>query len=572
MSTTKNNTYDSIEKKQIISTATGKICADLVFKHATYVNVFSGELCTSDIAISGQTIVGMGSYHGLQEIDCTGKILLPGFLDGHIHLESSLVSPTEFAKAVIPHGTTTVVTDPHEIANVMGTSGISYMLEATEGLPLDVNFMLPSCVPATPLDESGAVLYAEDLLPFYKEKRVLGLAEMMDYISILDGENHVIDKITDATAFGKQIDGHAPAISGNDLNGYVAAGIGSDHECDSFESALEKLRLGQYIMIREGTAAQNLEALMPLLQEQYASRCMFCTDDKHPSDLLEKGHMDYIIKKAIALGANPITAIQVATHNCAQYFKLDKKGAIAPGYDADLVLIDSFEHFQIQSVYQKGNLVYDGNEIVPFAKPIISQELTNQAHDTFHVKPLTTDDFMTENPCGIIGLVAKEIVSTNEGLATAIDLTQDILKVAVVERHKMTGHIGIGYLKGYGLQSGAVATSVAHDSHNIIVVGTNECDMAFAVQKIIENKGGIVVVEKESVLAELPLSIAGLMSEAPLSEVNALLEAAKDKAIELGVSKSIDPFMTLSFMSLPVIPTLRLTTKGVFDVTTQKYI
>lgn len=560
-----------LKKRKIIAAAAGREPAELVLKNATYVNVFSGELCTDDIAVAEGLIVGMGRYHGEQEVDMAGRIVLPGFLDAHIHLESSLVSPREFVKAVLPHGTTTVITDPHEIANVMGTDGIEYMLQATEGLPVDVRFMLSSCVPATPLDESGANLDYRAIDSFYDYPRVQGLAEMMDFVGVINGDDSVVEKIVAAQAHHKKIDGHAPGISGNSLNAYIAAGVYSDHECADLGEALAKLQRGQFIMIREGTAARNLEALVPLLCSQYADRCMFCTDDKHPNDLLEKGHIDYIVRKAISLGADPITTIKVACQNAARYFQLNNRGAIAPGYLGDFVIIDDFESFRIREVYKKGQLMYDG-QLRDFAAPEIDPYLVERSHNTFHVAKLTEKDFLESRPRGVIGLVPGEIVSKDCGYASKIDQKKDILKIAVIERHRNTGHIGIGYLQGYGLKHGAVATSISHDSHNIIVVGTSEKEMAAAANRVVEMNGGIVVCQNEQTLAEVRLSIAGIMSEDSLVNVNRDLETAKERAFALGVSKDVDPFMTLSFMSLPVIPTLRLTTRGVFDVGQQKYV
>jgi len=560
-----------LKKRRVISVAAGREPADLVLKNATYVNVFSGELCTDDIAVAEGLIVGMGKYHGNTEVDMSGRIVLPGFLDAHIHLESSLVSPKEFVKAVLPHGTTTVITDPHEIANVMGTDGIEYMLQATEGLPVDVRFMLSSCVPATPLDESGANLDYRAIDSFYDHPRVQGLAEMMNFVGIINGDDSVVEKIVAAQAHHKKIDGHAPGLVGNDLNAYIAAGVYSDHECANLDEAIAKLQRGQFIMIREGTAARNLDALVPLLCSQYAERCMFCTDDKHPSDLLEKGHIDYIVKRAIALGADPITTIKVACHNAARYFLLNNRGAIAPGYLADFVVIDDFSSFRIEEVYKKGQLMFDGT-LRDFPTPEIDPYLQERAHHTFHVATLTETDFMEDRPRAVIGLVPREISSVDGGYADAIDPEKDILKIAVVERHRNTGHIGIGFLQGYGLRHGAVATSISHDSHNIIVVGASEREMALAANRVVELGGGIVVCDGDQILAEVKLGIAGIMSDDPLVDVNSALESAKDKAFALGVSRDIDPFMTLSFMSLPVIPTLRLTTRGVFDVVHQKYV
>ena len=561
-----------LKKQRIIAAAAGREPADLVLKNATFVNVFSNELSNMDIAVTEGLIVGMGSYHGQEEVDCTGKIVLPGFLDAHIHLESSLVSPTEFVKAVLPHGTTTVVTDPHEIANVMGTDGIEYMLQATENLPVDVRFMLPSCVPATPLDESGAILDYRAIDSFYDHPRVQGLAEMMNFVGAINGDEQTVEKIVAAQAHHKKIDGHAPDLVDNDLNAYIAAGVYSDHECHDLKDALAKLERGQFIMIREGTAARNLEALMPLLSSQYADRCMFCTDDKHPNDLLEKGHIDYIVKKAISLGADPITAIKAACHNAARYFLLNNRGAIAPGYLADFVIIDDFEHFNIEQVYKKGELMVDHGQVAEFPAPDIDPYLVKHAHDTFHVATLCAEDFIDQRPHAVIGMVDGEITTTDGGYTDRIDVDYDILKIAVIERHKNTHHIGLGYIRGYGLKKGAVATSISHDSHNIIVVGTNEEDMACAANRIVRQHGGITVVEDGQVRGELLLPIAGIMSDDTLVNVNRDLEDAKAAAYALGVSEGIDPFMTLSFMALPVIPSLRITTRGVFDVTTQRYV
>ena len=561
-----------LKKQRIISAAAGREAADLVLKNATYVNVFSNELCTTDIAVAEGLIVGMGQYSGKTEVDCTGKIVLPGFLDAHIHLESSLVSPTEFVKAVLPHGTTTVITDPHEIANVMGTDGIEYMLQATEGLPVDVRFMLPSCVPATPLDESGASLDYRAIDSFYDYPRVQGLAEMMNFVGVVNGDDTAVAKIVAAQAHKKKIDGHAPDLSGNALNAYIAAGVYSDHECHDLNDAIAKLQRGQFIMIREGTAARNLEALATLLCGQYADRCMFCTDDKHPSDLLEKGHIDYIVKKAIGLGVDPIIAVKVACLNAARYFLLNNRGAIAPGFLADFVIIDDFQNFNIQRVYKKGRLMVENGVVADFPAPEIHQYLSDKAHATFHLGTLTAEDFADHRPRGVLGVVSGEITTTDAGYADHIDAAADLLKIAVVERHKNTHHIGIGYIKGYGLKTGAVATSISHDSHNIIVVGTSEADMAAAVNRVVDLNGGIVVWNDDAPVGEVPLAIAGIMSDEPLVTVNEKLEAAKETAHALGVSRGIDPFMTLSFMALPVIPSLRITTRGVFDVNSQSYV
>lgn len=551
-------------KQRIIAVAAGREKADLVLKNAKYLNVFSNEFLCGDIAVANGLIAGVGKYDGKTEIDVSGKLVLPGFIDAHIHLESSMVTPAEFAKAVVAHGTTTVITDPHEITNVMGIDGVEYMIQASQNLPIDVHFMMPSCVPATEIDESGAELDCKDIDLYLDNKKVLGLAEMMNYVGVINGDKNVLSKIVTSQAHHKKIDGHAPELSGNDLNAYIAAGVYSDHECSTFENALEKLRKGQFIMIREGTAAHNLKALMPLLTQQYYSRCMFATDDKHPSDLLYGGHIDYIVKQALKNGADPIVALKTATHHAARYFLLNNKGAIASGYLADIVVVDNLEDFNVETVFKCGKLVFDG-EVKDFSAPTVDEKLAEKCFDTFHLDSVTPSSFKVDGKLGLIGLVGGELLTRNLGTADKIDVENDILRIACIERHKGTNHIGVGYVKGYSLKSGAVATSVAHDSHNIITVGCNDDDIAVAVNAIKDSKGGIAVVENGKIKALLELPIAGLMSDEPLTTVNEKLENAKLSAYELGADKSIDPFMTLSFLSLPVIPSLRITTKGVFD-------
>mgnify|MGYP003212364839 FL=1 len=558
-------------KQRIIAVAAGREKADLVLKNAKYLNVFSNEFLCGDIAVANGLIAGVGKYDGKTEIDVSGKLVLPGFIDAHIHLESSMVTPAEFAKAVVAHGTTTVITDPHEITNVMGIDGVEYMIQASQNLPIDVHFMMPSCVPATEIDESGAELDCKDIDLYLDNKKVLGLAEMMNYVGVINGDKNVLSKIVTSQAHHKKIDGHAPELSGNDLNAYIAAGVYSDHECSTFENALEKLRKGQFIMIREGTAAHNLKALMPLLTQQYYSRCMFATDDKHPSDLLYGGHIDYIVKQALKNGADPIVALKTATHHAARYFLLNNKGAIASGYLADIVVVDNLEDFNVETVFKRGKLVFDG-EVKDFSAPTVDEKLAKKCFDTFHLDSVTPSSFKVDGKLGLIGLVGGELLTRNLGTADKIDVENDILKIACIERHKGTNHIGVGYVKGYSLKSGAVATSVAHDSHNIISVGCNDGDIAVAVNAIKDSKGGIAVVENGKIKALLELPIAGLMSDEPLTTVNKKLENAKSSAYELGADKSIDPFMTLSFLSLPVIPSLRITTKGVFDAENWKML
>lgn len=559
------------KKQKLIRVARGLEKADLVIKNARYLNVFSNEWNDGDIAVSGGLIAGIGgSYDGERVIDAHGRYVTPGLIDAHIHLESAIVSPREFARIATRHGTTTVITDPHEITNVLGTDGIEYMLEATENIGIDVMFMLPSCVPATPMDESFAVLEYEDIDRFYDHPRVLGLAEMMNFVGVINGDEAVINKILAAQSHHKKIDGHAPALSGRDLDGYIAAGVYSDHECATLDNALEKLRKGQFIMIREGTAAKNLAALLPLIAPLTYSRCMFATDDKHPSDLLEKGHIDYIVREAIAAGADPILTLKVATHNAARYFLMNNKGALAGGYVADLIILDDLNSFDIAEVVKRGETVYRKGEETELPTCSPDEKLVAKATHSVHCRALTPADFK----CGkkaVMGLIDGEIITTDEGFADAPNPEGDILKVAVIERHHDTGHIGLGYMKGYGLKKGAVATSIAHDSHNIIVVGADDESMAKAANAVIAAGGGIFVNDGDKTDG-LPLPIAGLMSDGKLEDVNELLEKTKARAYELGVNRGIDPFMTLSFLSLPVIPALKLTSLGMFDVTKWKFV
>ena len=558
-------------KQRLVRVALGQEEADLVLKNADYINVFTGEICHGDIAVANGLVVGMGEdYHGLTEVDVSGRIVAPGFIDAHIHLESSLVSPASFARAVVPHGTTTVITDPHEIANVCGAAGLEYLFCATMDLPVDVHFMLPSCVPATPLEENGAALSWRDINAYFDHPRVLGLAEMMNYPGVLMGDRGTIEKIVVSQAHHKKIDGHAPGLAGKALNAYMSAGVYSDHECDAFENALEKLEKGQFIMIREGTAAQNLEALMPLLTPAYAHRCMFATDDKHPGDLLEKGHIDYIVRKAIRLGADPILAIKVASHYAARYFMLNNKGAIAPGYLADFVVLDNLTDVNVRMVFKRGKCTWNGGDVT-FDEPEVDQATLAAVTGTVHMDPLTAEQ-LALGDAPLIGLVAGQIITENLGRADHADPAQDIVKLTVCERHHHTGHVASCYVKGYGLRRGAVATSIAHDSHNIIACGVSDGDMVTAVNRLRAIGGGMVVVEDGCVIAELALPIAGLVTPAPLAEVNAALEKCKQAAVERGTQPGIDPFMTLSFASLPVIPTLRLTTRGVIDAATQTFI
>ncbi len=575
-----------------VQTASGEKKAQLVLKSAGVLNVFTEELESADVAISDGYIVGVGQgYEGEQEIELPGMIICPGFLDGHIHLESSMVVPVEFERAVLPHGTTGVVTDPHEIANVAGTEGIDYILEETGNLLLDVYFMLPSCVPATSLDESGAVLLAQQLEAYYQKDRVLGLAEMMNSYGTVHGDKEILEKFCGAKRHGRLIDGHAPGISGKALNAYVAAGVQSDHECSDAAEAMEKLRRGQWIMIREGTAAKNLEALMPLCREPFYQRCMFVTDDKHPGDLIRNGHMDGIIRQAIKLGARPAAAIKMASLNTAQYFGLRELGAVAPGYRADLTVLSDLENVSVCQVYKDGKLVARDGEVCEKARERQCPEILKQRHQdmekryprvyrSFQMRKVRESDFAVEKNGSLIRAIRltpgqilteeREFAWTeHEGYAPGVDVTKDLIKMAVMERHHGTGHVGLGFLSGYGLKAGAVATSVAHDSHNLIVAGVNDPDMALAANTVRKYQGGLAVVRDGEVLGVLPLPVGGLMTQNPVEQTDEELERLKALTRELGIPDDIDPFMTLAFVSLPVIPKLRLNTYGLIDVDSQ---
>lgn len=595
--------------KKMMDVAAGRRKASLVLKGGTIVNVFTERTEIGDIAIEDGCIAGIGEYDGLVNVDMTGRYICPGFIDGHIHIESSMVSPPEFEKAVLPHGTTTVITDPHEIGNVAGCQGVDYMLKATEGLSLDAFFVMPSCVPSTGLDESGAVLGPEDIKPYYENPRVLGLAEVMNSVGVVAGQEDLMGKLTEAGRRGKVIDGHAPFLRGNELNAYVCSGVWSDHECSDAGEALEKLGRGQWIMIREGTAARNLEALMPLFEAPYYERCMLVTDDKHPGDLISMGHIDYIIRRAVSLGADPIRAIKMGTFNAARYFGLKDRGAVMPGLRADLAVLEDLKDIRVAAVYKDGVLTAKEGVCLGAGKEkkrkyaageeprSAGRENTESAEKTaggletafprvfnsFHMDEVTLEDLVLEQKGAmerVIQFKSHELLTEERlvpwqntpGLAPGVSLEQDIVKAAVFERHLHTGHKGLGFVGGYGLKKGAVATSVAHDSHNLIVVGTNDRDMVLAANAVRKNRGGLAVAAEGQVLGELALPIGGVMSRLSVEEVEEQLQALKVLTRQLGISSDIDAFMTLAFVSLPVIPKLRINTYGVIDVDRQKQV
>lgn len=555
--------------EQRIKVAAGEERADLLIKNARVVNVFSGEIIETDVAVFQGIIAGFGRYKARETLNIRGMSLCPGFIDGHVHIESSMVLPSEFARAVVPSGTTAVVIDPHEIANVFGLEGIKFIVEASRHIPLDVYVMLSSCVPATDMDTSGARLTQHDISVFADKPWALGLAEMMDYHGVIHRIPEVLKKIR--IMKGKVINGHAPGLSGKGLNAYINAGIKSDHECTTVDEAREKLEKGMYIMIREGTAAKNLKTLLHLITPENNRRFIFVTDDRSPSDLINEGHINYMIRTAIRKGLNPVTAIKIATLNPSEYFHLHEHGAIAPGYQADLVVFDSFKKFKIRMVFKKGNLIAEDGKLLPKAieeHPVHLRSSINVSLSAIKNLEVRAEGRMIK----IIEVIAGQVLTKKmiemakiEDGAAVSDTKRDILKIAVIERHLSSKNIGIGFVKGFGLKSGAIASSISHDSHNIVTVGANDRDMHSAVSEIVHLKGGQVVVKDGKVIESLPLPIAGLMSDRPLKEVKDKIERLNSAVRMLGC-KLPNPFMTLSFLSLPVIPELKLTDKGLVDV------
>ena len=556
--------------EKIIKTAKGVEPADLVLKNAKLVNVLSEEIYETDIAIIDDIVAGISKdYKGLEEIDLDGAYVTPSFIDGHVHLESSMLLPSEFAKLVIPSGTTTVIADPHEISNVMGLQGISFMREATKKLPLDVYMMLPSCVPATDLETSGVELNSYDLALLIGAPWVLGIAEMMNFPGVISCENSVLSKIQLGIDKNKRVDGHAPNLCGKNLCAYAAAGVASDHECTRPEEAIEKLRLGMYLMVREGTAARDLEELIPVLKQYNTRKCMFVTDDRHPKHLMQ--HISGMVEKAVKMGVNPIKAIQMASLNTAEYFKIPNLGAVAPGYKADIAVFDNLENFTPKMVFKNGKLVAKNSKMIAdvssFKVPTIrgSVNIKPLSDGVFNIKALTEKvKVINVIPKQLITKQTVENVKIKNGFAIS-DISNDILKIAVIERHKASGNIGLGFVKGFGLTSGAIASTVAHDSHNMIVIGTNDEDMFYAANELVKSQGGKIIVENGKTLAQLSLPVAGLMSNLTAEEVIQKLDKLNTAANQIGC-KIADPFMSMAFLSLSVIPELKMTDKGLIDV------
>ena len=565
----------NIEK--MIKVARGKSRADVVLKNGRVVNVYSGEIYEADVAILEDRVIGLGDYSGVKEYDLKGKILAPGFIDSHIHLESSMVTVPEFAKVVVPLGTTSVVSDPHEIANVMGLDGVNYMLKSSKYNPLNVYVMIPSCVPSSSLETSGSELRATDIFFFLRQDWILGLAEVMDYPGVLKGDPNILDKIK--IAGRKVIDGHAPGLRGKDLCAYAGMRISSDHECSTPEEAMEKLRLGMTVMIREGGLAKNMEALLPLVTPQTIYQFTLCTDDRHPQDLIDEGHKNALIKKAIRMGLEPVSAILLCTINAARHYGLENLGAIAPGKIADIVALDNFEDFNVEMVFKNGALVAKEGKLLP--QVVAMMRPAESLRGSINIQWLKPEYFeipAKRGKCRVIGLMPNQLITRQEMLKPKViggkvvaDTERDILKLVVVERHHSSSHIGLGLVQGFGLTNGAIASSVAHDSHNIIAVGTNDADIMEAVVKIRKLQGGFTVVVEGKLVASLALPIAGLMSTKSVEEVKEEIKNLIGVTHTMGCTLD-DPFMMLSFLALPVIPELKLTDKGLVKVSEQKVI
>jgi adenine deaminase len=563
-----NITVDALKKR--ILAARREIPAHLVLKEGRVVNVFSGEVHEQDVAIHDGVIVGLGSaYKGCEEMLLKGKWIIPGLIDAHLHIESSMLLPSRLAAALLPHGTTTIVADPHEIGNVMGIEGINFMLEESASAPLDIFFMAPSCIPATHLETAGARLGASDLAALRNEPRILGLAEMMNFPGVLMGTPEVLEKL--ALFADKIIDGHAPSLRGYDLQAYVAAGIRSDHETTDPSEGLEKLNSGMMLMIREGTSAKNLEDLIPLITPENARRFCFVSDDLHPREIRQRGHLNFIVRRAIDLGLNPVRAIQMATLNPAEYFGLKDRGAVAPGFLADLAVLTDLERFELEKVFKGGKLVADRGELIDFSS---TDDASVELH-SMKVAPFSLESFRIAHedrrarvieliPGQILTRIRFETLKSENGWVKS-DIDRDILKLAVLERHKATGNMGLGLVTGFGLRAGALASSFAHDSHNLIAVGVSDQEIWQSLQEVNNMGGGMAVIHDGKVLARVPLEVAGLMSRKPLKELTKLWDEVNRAAFSLGCTLP-EPFMSLSFLALPVIPELKLTDLGLVDV------
>lgn len=550
---------------------------DLVLKNGNVVNVFSHEILKQDVAIHNGKIVGIGNYDGIKNIDVSNKYIVPGLIDSHVHIESSMLSPREFAKAIIPRGTTTIITDPHEIANVCGIDGINYILNSTEDIPLDVFIMLPSCVPATSFENSGAKLLAKDLEPLMDNPRVLGLGEMMNYPGVIYKDSDVIEKLELSKKYDKIVDGHSPNLTKEGLNAYILSGVKTDHECKTAKEMIEKIRLGMYVLIREGSATKDLVNLMKGLNNFNYQRCAFCTDDKHPEDILKNGHIDNNIKIAIKNGLDPMIAIKMSTINPATIYNLKNKGAISLGFDADILVVDNLSDFNIEKVFKDGILVSENKNLIVKIDDYKYDNVLN----TVNAIDITENDLkikISSDTANIIGinnqsLITEKITKKVETENGYFKYCDNISKIVVLERHNKTNNIGLGLVKNFDIKNGALASTVAHDSHNIIAIGDNDKDIINAISQVKNMQGGIAISSNNEILDSLDLKIGGLMSDKSIDVVNEKLKNMLDTAYnKLGVNKEIEPFMTLAFLALPVIPEIKITDKGLFDVDKFEFI
>lgn len=558
-----------------ILAARREVPAELVLKGGKMVNVFSGQIQEGDVALHDGIIVGVGAeYRGREEVDLRGKWVAPGLIDGHFHIESSMLPPSRLAAELLVHGTTTIVSDPHEIANVLGLEGVRFMLQDSRSIPFDIFFMAPSCVPATDLETSGATLGPPELSELKSEARILGLAEMMNFPGVIMGDNGVLEKID--LFRDKVLDGHCPLLRGYDLQAYLTAGIRSDHETTGSMEGMEKVSSGMMLMIREGTSAKNLEELLPLVNDRNARRFCIVSDDLHAEDIQHQGHLDSTLKKAVGLGLDPVTALQLVTLNPAEYFGLKGRGAVAPGYRGDITVLNDLEGFEVASVYKDGRKVVESGELVNFpGKEAGAVSLDSLTHKPLRIAPLSPDTLRIQHGGGkarVIELIPGQVITNmrleevkSEGGYVIPDTNSDILKLCVAERHKASGRIGLGLVKGFGIRRGAMASSVAHDSHNVVAVGVSDEEILRAIQRVRLMGGGLAVVSEDDTLAEVPLEIAGLMSTRPLDTLVRQLQEAKEASLRLGCGLE-EPFMALSFLALPVIPELKLTDRGLVDV------
>ena len=556
---------------QMIDVAAGRTRADLVLKNANVVNVFTGDVTPGDIAIHGAYIAGIGEYVGNEVIDLKGKYVSPSFIDGHVHVESSMVMPIEYARAVVPHGTGAVVADPHEIANVLGMEGILYMSKSMRGGPLEFYMMLPSCVPSTDLETNGVALDFLDIKPLMTEHYVLGLAEVMNYPGVITRDPSILDKIRVALKMGKRIDGHAPNLDGLDLNAYAAARIKSEHECVDIDEARRKLARGMHIHIREGSTAKNLKALVSVIEPHTAEFCSFVTDDRNTLDLMTKGHIDSMVRDAIELGVDPVLAIKVASLSTAKHYGLQYVGAVAPGYHADIVVLDSLEKINVEMVYKQGILVAkDGKMVQEFG--VEKQPRLRRSVNIHYLEPKDFQVKARGDRMNVIGMIPDQVFTEHlieepkveDGLVVP-EIDRDIAKIAIIERHNASEPRSVGFVKGMGIKDGAMVSSIAHDSHNIVAVATNDRDLIQAAIQIVRMQGGIALAKGGKVIESLPLPIAGLMSDQPIEHVSERLKDLKTAAEKLGTPLE-EPFMAMSFLSLPVIPKLKITDLGLVDV------